>query len=60
MYKKYTYSPFTLQKQAHRKRNQIVVTRGRGKGSIMKVVKRYHIAVITKISTRNVGTTWQI
>ena len=31
-----------------------MVTRGRGRGNIMKVVKRYHLAVITKISTRNV------
>lgn len=31
-----------------------MVTRGRGRANIMKAVKRYHLAVITKISTRNV------
>ena len=31
-----------------------MVTRGRGRGNIMKVVKRYHLAVISKTSTRNV------
>ena len=48
MYKKYTYSLFTLQKQAHRKRNQVCGYQRQEwvRGNWMKAIRRYKLPVI--------------
>ena len=53
-YKKYTYRPFTLQKQAHRKRNQVCGYQRQKwvRGNWMRAIRRYKFPVI--LNSRNV------